>query len=314
MKYGRDASTEARIAAWMASHHGVISRSEAIQLGLSPDQVNTRARSGQWRTLYRSTYCLAGTPVSRITRLRAAVLVGGLGAAVSHRSAAQLWGITANAADDPTDVPSITVPRSRLVRVDGLRVMRSRRAVQAVVRQGLPCTSAIRTLVDCAVEMSPTELDELVDRAIALRLIRADRLLQAVNDPALHHRPGRTRLLSRLKARGVSGAPHPSVLESSMGRLFQLHGLPRPKGELVWGPSRRYRLDFAYPHLRLAIEVDGWSAHFAPEQQRDDNRRANALSRSGWTVLHYDWWEVTYEPERVAAEIADTYRRLAAVA
>ena len=115
----------------------------------------------------------------------------------------------------------------------------------------------------------------------------------------------------------ILGSPHPSVLESRMARLFRLHRLPRPKAEVVWGPNRRYRLDFAYPHLRLAIEVDGWSAHFAPEQQRHDNRRGNALARAGWTVLHYDWWEVTYAAERVAAEIADTYtapdgRRLAA--
>ena len=96
-----------------------------------------------------------------------------------------------------------------------------------------------------------------------------------------------------------------------MARLFVRHGLPQPQAEVVWGPSRRYRLDFAYPSLRLAIEVDGWSAHFAPEQQRYDNRRANALTRAGWTVLHYDWWEVTDDAERVADEIATTYRQLA---
>ena len=96
-----------------------------------------------------------------------------------------------------------------------------------------------------------------------------------------------------------------------MARLFVRHGLPPPQAEVVWGPSRRYRLDFAYPSLRLAIEVDGWSAHFAPEQQRYDNRRANALTRAGWTVLHYDWWEVTNDGERVASEIATTYRQLA---
>jgi hypothetical protein len=31
-------------------------------------------------------------------------------------------------------------------------------------------------------------------------------------------------------------------------------------------------------------------------------------------VLHYDWWEITYEADRVAREIADTYRRLLAAA
>jgi very-short-patch-repair endonuclease len=97
-----------------------------------------------------------------------------------------------------------------------------------------------------------------------------------------------------------------------MARLLVEYRLPVPKAEVDWGPQRRYRLDFAYPLIRLAIEVDGWSAHFTPEQQRWDRRRANSLSRAGWTVLHYDWWEVTYEPERVAKEIAEVYWHLAA--
>lgn len=87
-----------------------------------------------------------------------------------------------------------------------------------------------------------------------------------------------------------------------------------PKAEVCWGPDRRYRLDFAYPQLRLVIEVDGWAAHFLPEQQRRDHQRGNYLNRAGWTVLHYDWWEITYEADRVAREIADTYRRLRAAA
>jgi very-short-patch-repair endonuclease len=139
-------------------------------------------------------------------------------------------------------------------------------------------------------------------------------LSAVASDRRLRYYPGRRALESRLAARGVLGSPNPSVLESRMARLFRAHHLPRPKAEVMWGPDRRYRLDFAYPHLRLAVEVDGWSVHFAPEQQRHDNRRANTLARAGWTVLHYDWWEVTYEAERVAAEIAVTYTRLAAAA
>jgi very-short-patch-repair endonuclease len=298
-----------RIAAWFADHYGTISRPEALALGVSSAQIRARIRTGRWQVDHRGVYHLAGSPRDGFSSLRAAVLLGGPGAAVSHRSAAWLWGLAAA----PTE-PTITVGHTRTANVPGIQVVRSRRPLQVVLRHRLPCTTAVRTLVDCAAILPVDDFDTLVDTALARRVIDVDALAAVATDRRLQYYPGRRSLEARLAARGVLGSPHPSVLESRMARLFRLHRLPQPKAEVSWGPNRRYRLDFAYPHLRLAIEVDGWSAHFAPEQQRRDNRRSNDLARSGWTVLHYDWWEVTYAAERVAAEVADTYRRLAAVA
>ncbi|HVA75121.1 MAG TPA: DUF559 domain-containing protein, partial [Acidimicrobiales bacterium] len=159
----------------------------------------------------------------------------------------------------------------------------------------------------------PHEIDDLVDRALARRLARVDDLVHAVERSAEFRRhPGRVTLAARLARRGVTGAPAPSVLESRMARLLAGEGLPAPKAELVWGPQRRYRLDFAYPALRLAIEVDGFAFHFTPEQMRADNHRSNTLTAAGWMILRYNWWDVTYEPERVAGQIAAAYRMLAA--
>jgi very-short-patch-repair endonuclease len=121
-------------------------------------------------------------------------------------------------------------------------------------------------------------------------------------------------MVARFKARGVTGSPHPSVLESRMARLLRRHRIPEPRAELWWGPDRNYRLDFAFPEVRLVIEVDGYAGHFAPEKQRYDRRRDQRLRRAGWTVLRYDWWEVTCDAARVAEEIAGIYRHLAAVA
>ena len=177
----------------------------------------------------------------------------------------------------------------------------------------MPCTTAVRTLVDCAAIITVEAIDALVDTALARRLVDVDALAAVAADRRLQYYPGRRSLEMRLAARGILGvAPSQRAREPDGAASSGSTACPGPKAEVVWGPNRRYRLDFAYPHLRLAIEVDGWSAHFAPEQQRHDNRRANALTRAGWTVLHYDWWEVTYAAERVAAEIADTYNRLAA--
>ncbi len=89
-----------------------------------------------------------------------------------------------------------------------------------------------------------------------------------------------------------------------MGRLLRSAGLPVPEVEVAWGPDRRYRLDFAYLELRLVVEVNGWAYHSSPEQARYDAARRNALNQAGWTVLEFDWWVVTHESRRVAAEVA----------
>jgi very-short-patch-repair endonuclease len=166
--------------------------------------------------------------------------------------------------------------------------------------------------MDCAAEMTADEIDALVDAALATRLIKMDRLVAAVEGRTMHGHRGRIRLRERLAQRGVTGSPYPSVLESRMARLLRRYGLPVPKAQVDWGPNRCYRLDFAYSDILLAIEVDGWLYHFTPEQQRYDHQRRNRLISQGWTVLHYTWWDVTREPDRVAEEIATVYRQLQA--
>jgi very-short-patch-repair endonuclease len=304
-------TTAERVAAWFATHDGLITRLEASQLGVTPGHIDRCLHGGIWERVYPGVYHLVGCPMGSLTQLRAAVLLGGAGTAVSHRAAAWLWGLRDNLGAELT----ITVGRNRIVRVAGVRAVRSRHPVWPVTRRGLPCTDAVRTIVDCAADADAGEVDDLVDRALAQRITRVDELITVTTDPgAIAHHRGRPLLVERLRQRGVTGLPNPSVLESRAARLFRRHHLPQPKAEVWWGPDRRYRLDFAYPQLRLVIEVDGWAAHFAPEQQRRDHQRGNSLNRAGWTVLHYNWWEITYEADRVATEIADTYRRLLAAA
>jgi hypothetical protein len=179
-----------------------------------------------------------------------------------------------------------------------------------MIRRGFPCTPVARTIVDMAVLADADELDELIDRAVATRSIRPDALLVACASARGHR--GRPFLQHRLDARGMATGPHPSVLESKMLRTLLDHGVRAPKAEVCWGPDRRYRLDFAYPQLRLVIEVNGWTYHSSPEQARRDAARRNALNRAGWTVLEFDWWDVTREPHRVAAEVGAALARLQA--
>ncbi len=291
-------TTALAVSSWLAKHDSVITRDEALSLGMTRHQIDRMTTSGEWEIVHRAVYRPASVPVSPRLLLRAASAICGPSAVASHLSAAWLLGMT----DRPSAVPTLIVAPGKVVRGAGFRAIRSTHPVRSVYRTGFRCTLPVRTLVDCAGWVASSDLDDLIDRAIARRVVRADALV--IETARLAHHPGLRPFERRLAARALTPAPHPSVLESRMGRLLRSAGLPRPEVELAWGPDRRYRLDFAYPELRVVVEVNGWAYHSAPEQARYDAARRNALNQAGWTVLEFDWWVVTHESRRVAAEVA----------
>jgi very-short-patch-repair endonuclease len=46
-----------------------------------------------------------------------------------------------------------------------------------------------------------------------------------------------------------------------------------------------YRLDLAYPELKLAVEYDGQEYHTSSDDQAHDRQRRDYLRRLGWTIV-----------------------------
>ena len=80
-------------------------------------------------------------------------------------------------------------------------------------------------------------------------------------------------------------------------RLLRQHikaaGLPDMAEQHQFHPERKWRLDFAYPELRLGIEVEGgiWrkggGAHSHPINIERDIEKHNALVMLRWTVFRF---------------------------
>ena len=82
-----------------------------------------------------------------------------------------------------------------------------------------------------------------------------------------------------------------------------LGGLPAPAVQHpVVIRGRRYYLDLAYPHRRIAIEYDG-ADHRTQQRARRDLEREAALSSAGWRMLRFDAYVVLFAPERIVAEV-----------
>jgi very-short-patch-repair endonuclease len=70
------------------------------------------------------------------------------------------------------------------------------------------------------------------------------------------------------------------------------------------------RVDFAYPELKYAIEVDGYAAHSELRAFRHDRSRQNDLVDSGWVVHRFTAKEIEDHPSRVAFRIAERHATL----
>jgi very-short-patch-repair endonuclease len=76
-------------------------------------------------------------------------------------------------------------------------------------------------------------------------------------------------------------------------RRMRVPSLPPAHEEYEFHPTRGWRFDFAWPELKLAVELDGrgkdggMGAHQSITGQRRDHEKGNAAVLLGWRVLHF---------------------------
>jgi very-short-patch-repair endonuclease len=94
-----------------------------------------------------------------------------------------------------------------------------------------------------------------------------------------------------------------SAAERLLVRLLREAGI---EGWVLGHPLGPYRIDLAFPAHRVAVEVDGWAYHVDPERFRNDRRKGNFITRSGWDLLRFTWHGLHTQPADSLREITDT--------
>jgi len=86
-----------------------------------------------------------------------------------------------------------------------------------------------------------------------------------------------------------------SYLEQQFERLLLRHQLPQPIREYRFHPVRKWRFDFAWPKIKLAVEIDGHTFdgsvpgnHARGKKYQNDCIKQNAAQLDGWAVLRAD--------------------------
>lgn len=230
------------------------------------------------------------------------MLSAGDRAVVSHRAAAHLWGLF----DD--EHLEITVPYDNSVRLQGVTVHRSLDLARARValRWGMPVTDPIRTVIDCGAVLSDGAASGVLEAALTARLFPVSAVERMLGDLAVKGRRGCGVLRRVLDRRALASEVPESLLEVRMANLLAGSGLPMPAFQHeVSIRGSRYRIDFAYADLRIAIEVDGWAKFSSPKGAQQVLARQNELANAGWLVLRFTWDDVVNRSGTVARAIAD---------
>ena len=294
---------EERVLSGMKRQHGLVTRAQALEGGMTSHQIRYRLETGQWVKAARGVYRHAAVDPTPISRLLAVCLAHE--ALASHRSAAALHGIDGYRLGRA----EVVVSSGTSLVLSGVTVHESTQMnlARPVERQGVPCTGLARTVLDLAAVVSRRKLVGAVDAILRDRRLRLSDLYRVLGSHARRGRPGCAALRSVLDGR-LGDDPAPLSEWSRMVEdLLVGFGLDRPRLEYRICRSDGTliaQVDLAYPRRRVAIELDSVRWHHNRRSFVEDRRRRNRILLAGWDVLNFTWDDYLDRPADLCAQVA----------
>jgi very-short-patch-repair endonuclease len=282
--------------------HGVVGREQLLAAGVGRGAIVRALDAGRLRPVFRGVYAVGHVALRREGWWMAALLACGEGSALSHRTAAQAWGLTTGPTL-PIDVTTSTDHGRKHRQITTHRMFLA--PFDALVRDNLRLTTPSRTIVDLAATLRGRALRDVVERAQDLRRFDPNDIRETLA------RAPRRRGTRRLHDLITVLAPDKDNARSHLERLFlaltRRARLPKPATNLEIAGRRR---DFAWPVERLVVETDGYRYHSSPTAKRRDHRRDRELTALGWRPVRFTYEEVAFEPSMVGEELAQLLRNL----
>jgi Protein of unknown function (DUF559) len=268
----------------------VVAWAQLAALGVTAREVQVRIAAGRLHRIHRGVYGVVGDKLLRREgRWLAAVFAIGEGAALSHRSAGSLWGLLSSSGRAPEVAVARKVkPRSGI----HLHCLRSLPEGHTTARNGIPCTTVARTIVDLAALLPARRLEQVIGQAEILRLF--DRTeIEAIL--AASPRAGGSRTLRSLLGSDFTTSLTRSELEAGLLALCDDARLHRPELNVPYTlpDGTEIVIDALWRSARLAVELDGRAYHSSWRAQVRDRRRDAQLTLAGLKPLRFTVSDVT---------------------
>ena len=280
--------TDQQIAAIASSAHGVVTRKELLEAGLSRTQIRERVRKGTLISQHPGVYRVGHCAPSVLARYMAAVKAGGPGAVLGGKAAAYLHQIIRG----PAPPPEVITRTER--RIKGVRTHRARQAPEAMTVRGIPVTTVPRTLVDLAGILD----DDALARACHEAGVRY-RTTPAQVNAVLGRRPGAVKLRA-VMAGDIKVSL--SKLERGLLQHLENEGLPLPITNRV---ASGRRVDCRWPDHHLTVELDGYRFHNSRHAWEQDRQREREARKRADEFRRYTYADVFEDPAFMLAELRE---------
>ncbi|GAA4386265.1 DUF559 domain-containing protein [Tsukamurella soli] len=284
-------TTEERLARHLAANDGIITRGEAMSLGVTSSSIARRKAAKIWQPLGGGVFLSTAHPLTEAARLRAATVIAG--GVADGLSAAWWHGVV----DELPDIVTVTVPPARRCRVrSAIRFGVQRRSLldaDLTTVRGIAVTAAPLTVAEASAAAAAGS--RIMDRALQEGTVTIQTLERALERNAGRHGIARAR---RLVA--VAGTDTESEAERRFALLLRRH---RITGWVQQYPFGHTPIDFAFPSDRLAVEIDGWAFHRTADRAAADARKQNRLMLAGWRLLRFGWHALDQAPEDAVDQV-----------
>jgi hypothetical protein len=293
---------------------GIVTRTQLLASGTSRTQIETSVADGSLVRISRGIYIrveVAGKYLrlkdgERLLQTVAALAVSGPGAVASHQSAALLYGI--DLLGKPGGKVTVTGSPDHGWRGRPWIHLHAAElpASHVTAASGFPMTTAARTVIDLARELDFRSGVVAADSALHRTLTTKDELGAVL--AACPRWRGVRRAAEVVEFADMRAE---SPLESIARVVFRDCGLPPPDLQVWLGGVVEPvgRVDFYWQRYRTVAEVDGDLKYQDPARAKAQLKRDALLRADGYEVVHFDWQEITGQPDYVAAIVREAFRR-----
>jgi hypothetical protein len=184
----------------------------------------------------------------------------------------------------------------------------------ASVVDGIPTTTAARTVVDLAAVVSFERLKRIVENGVNDKVTTDEDIAAVLHEVTRRGKWGAAKLRRVLAARAPGEPVADSVLERLLVDALRLAGLPDPEPQFPHPgrhPGRGF-VDYAYPIGKLILEADGRTWHQRVADLKRDRARDNEAARAGWQTMRFMHEELRSDPIDVGLAVVETLAHRAA--
>jgi hypothetical protein len=290
-----------RVAELARRQGGHVSTRQLITMGFTRRMVRGDVERGRLIPVHFGIYAVGHHPTNPIDRALGALLAVGPGAALSHGSAASLWGATPRW----TTPLHVSCPRQRRLRGVIVHHRPALRGSDMMVHRGVRVLKPALVVLDLAPTLTGKRLQRVIDDLRMPRpYLRLEDLTEVTQRFPRH--PGSRRLRGVIGLMEAVGEPTRSAWEQDWIEFAGRYELPAHEMNVrVHGR----RVDVLFRAERVVVELDGWEAHrsyhaFVADRDADLDRLRHDILTVRLTHEH-----LRSAPASEAARLIDILQR-----